>query len=141
MKTKGDVEGFLKEAWPNVGVLSDDTDILEEFRISGDDACELMERFEDTFGVDMANYRWYFHHGEEAAHIGTLFIKPPNRRVNRIPITPRILVEAAQTKRWSVKYPEHKLPPVRWDVVISNGVALAFLSCIAGIGLWKYVLK
>ena len=123
------VADFLKEYCAPTTPLSDDADIFDSLRISGDDAFEFIERFVSKFEIDATNYHWYFHHGEEPSlNIGGLFFKPPHRRVARIPITPQVLAEAIRTKRWSLEYPAHRLPSVRWDIRLSQAFLLAIIA-------------
>ncbi|MES9964047.1 MAG: DUF1493 family protein, partial [Candidatus Sedimenticola sp. 20ELBAFRAG] len=77
-----------------------DSDMSDELGIDGDDFSELMEKFEKEFGVNMEKYRWYFHHGEEGWSLGGLFFKPPYARVQRIAVTPMLLLQAAEAKEW-----------------------------------------
>jgi len=107
---------LLREFWPRMRDLNHDDDIFDLIGIHGDDAFELMEAYRTRFGVDMSNYLWYFHHGEEGSNLGALFFAPPNARVTRIPITLDVLADGIQHKHWPIQYPEHQLPKVRWDV-------------------------
>jgi hypothetical protein len=135
------VADFLKEFSATNTPLSGDADIFDSLGITGDDASEFIERFVNKFEIDAANYRWYFHHGEEPMlNIGGLFFKPPYRRVDRIPITPQILAEAIRAKRWPLEYPEHRLPRVRWDIRLSQAFLLAMLALFVALfvaKLWR----
>jgi hypothetical protein len=131
------VADFLKNFWGTSTLLSDDADILDRLGIDGGDAFDLIERFATKFEIDITNYHWYFHHGEEVSvnTIGSWFFKAPYRRVDRIPITSQVLAEAIRTKRWPLEYPEHKLPSVRWDIRFSQAVSLAIAAVLFGWGL------
>lgn len=96
------------------------SDLNEELGIEGDDFFELMEQFEKEFEVNMEGYRWYFHHCEEGWNFGGLFIKPPCECVERIPVTPTLLLQAATTKEWSIVYPEYNFPERRYDILINQ---------------------
>lgn len=122
-------EQFRDEKLP----LRGDADLFAQFGIDGDEAFEFMESFAARFGVDADNYRWYFHHGEEGWGPGELLFAPPNRRVERLPITPDILIEAIRTKRWPLQYPPHRLPKVRWDLRVNQLLVLVLLGLSA---LW-----
>jgi hypothetical protein len=139
------VADFLKNFWGTSTLLSDDADILDRLGIDGGDAFDLIERFATKFEIDITNYHWYFHHGEEVSlNIGSLFFKPPYRRVDRIPTLPQVLAEAIHTKRWPVEYPEHKLPSVRWDIRISQAVTLGIVAmfvALLGAGLWQRFVR
>ena len=77
----------------------------------------------------MSPYLWYFHADEEGASlsIGSIFSKPPYQRVQRIAVTPQMLTNFANGRKWDIKYPEHKLPKYRIDVWIGQ---LLFLVII-----------
>ena len=96
-----------------------DTDIYKDLGVDGDDFSELMEEFSKRFHVDLSSFLWYFHHNGEGFNIGALFIKPPNKRVDRIAITPEMLQEYANTKKWGIKYPKHCLPKRRYDIILT----------------------
>jgi hypothetical protein len=134
----GAVADFLKEFWATNAPLSDDADIFDSLGIDGDDAFEFMGRFASKFEIDATNYRWYFHHGEEASlNIGGLFFKPPYRRVAYIPITPQVLAEAIRARRWPMEYPEHRLPKVRWDIRLNQAFLLAIIAAIIAVFVAK----
>lgn len=126
------LEGFLGLAMP----ADEDADLFELCGIDGDDALEFMDAFAARFGVDGDGYRWYFHHGEEGMNFGGVFFPPPYGRVQRVPITPNILVEAIRSKRWPLRYPPHKLPAARWDIRINQLLLMVFVI-LCGLWLWK----
>ncbi|MDO1558891.1 DUF1493 family protein [Brevundimonas sp. 2R-24] len=117
--------------------IPEDEDLFRRLSIDGDDADEFLEPFAERFGVDMSAYRWCFHHGEEGVNPGAVFFKPPDQRVERIPITLDILVEAARSGRWPVAYPGRRLPKVRWDswisilIILAPGLALLLWMALA----------
>lgn len=127
--SRSDLDAFFRDYWRVEGDLVDDADVFGRLGVEGDDAFDFIDKFAERFAVDMSGYRWYFHHGEEGWNLGGLFFPPPYRRVIRIPITPSMLTQAIQTKRWPLEYPVHQLPAVRWD-----GLLNVFLI-IAGLGL------
>lgn len=96
---------------------SKQTDIVSEMSIWGDDVSELLEAFAARYDVDMSNYLWYFHTGDEGTNILSFIFKPPNQRVQRIPITPGLLIKSAESHHWQVAYPEHNIPKRRWDLL------------------------
>lgn len=93
------------------------SDLTVDVDIYGDDWDDLFESFAKKYQVDMTGYLWYFHTSEEGYGFNP-FIKPPNRQVDRIPLTPNDLLRFARKKRWSIHYPEHKIITKRWDVAI-----------------------
>lgn len=117
--------------------VTDDIDINLGLGCTGDDFHELMEEFALTFNVDMTSYRWYFHTEEEGfGSIGSWFFKPPNERVQHIPVNLRVLLEAASTRRWPLTYPQHEIPKRRWDLTI-NLVLLIVVAVWAAVSLAK----
>jgi len=78
----------------------------------------------------MSGYRWYFHHGEEGFNIGSLFCAPPYKRVQHIPVTPSILLDAAVEGKWPLNYPDHKLPEKRYDILVTRVLIVLFLGVV-----------
>jgi hypothetical protein len=87
-----DIEEIYKFLIKSQGIkrnkLTHSTDLCSDLGIDGDDFSMLMEEFASTYKVDMDNYRWYFHHGEEGWNIGGIFSPTPDRQVKHIPVTP-----------------------------------------------------
>ncbi len=95
-----------------------------------DDLGEFMDAFAQRFGVDLSAFLRYFHTGEEGMNLGGVFFAPPHDRVTRIPITLRMLREAAELGNWPVVYPQHSLPARRYDILINQVIA-------GGMVLWS----
>ena len=131
---------WFEEFWSEKLPASGDTDLFDRFGIEGDDASAFMDGFGDRFGIDGENYRWYFHHREEGTNFGGLFFAPPYRRVQRIPITPDILIEAVETKKWPLKYPTHQVPTVRWDIRM-NQLLLVVPVVLLALWLWQSFVR
>jgi len=83
-----------------------------------------------TYSVDMTAYLWYFHSDEEGNNIGGLFFPPPYKRVKRIAVTPLLLTEFANTGKWDIEYPNHKIPQKRYDTLIDVIIMLMAKWCI-----------
>lgn len=108
--------------------VSEESDIENDLRCAGDDFNELMAEYSKTFNVDMNSYLWYFHHDEETySLIGGLFFKAPNRRVNRIAVTPKMLFDYVQKGKWDLGYPEHSIPKRRYDQLINATIIFLIL--------------
>jgi hypothetical protein len=129
-------EEFWGEKLPNSG----DIDLFERFGIEGDDASGFMDSFATHFEVDCQNYRWYFHHRDEGTNFGALVFAPPYRRVQRMPVTPNILIEALESKRWPLTYPAHQMPTVRWDIRVNQLLSAVALALLA-IWLWLHFVR
>ncbi len=123
-----DIKSFIeKKVGCDEDEITESIDIEEDLGCWGDDFHELIDEYSKTFHVDMTTYRWYFHTGEEGNSLGGLVIKAPYERVNRIPITPTILLDSANAGKWLISYPEHKLPKNRYDIWINQILVLAFI--------------
>lgn len=129
--TAPDIVDFVLGFAERPTTLADQDDLFEKLGIDGDDAIEFIDSFASTYEVDMADYRWYFHHGEEGFGIGMFFSKPPYFRVQRIPITLTVLREAIQAKHWPIRYPPHEIPAVRWDLRVNGMIVFALLAYLA----------
>lgn len=136
--TEEEIIQFLKEETYEE-VITSETDIFNECGVSGDDSHELIEKYHTEYNVDMSNYLWYFHCDEEGSwnSIGGSFFKPPNERVSRISITPKMLTEFANSKKWEINYPKHVLPKKRYDLIINQIIIILLLIFL----LYKYVLR
>jgi len=98
-----------------------DSDIFDDFGCVGDDFHELIEDYRNTFKVDMSDYLWYFHGDEEGNNFFAMhLVDPPYKRVKRIPVTPTMLLDYANTGKWSIDYPEHTLPKRRYDLIFNQ---------------------
>ncbi|AMA09453.1 DUF1493 family protein [Picosynechococcus sp. PCC 73109] len=122
MPTLDDIYQFIQTELPKTegDRLNATTDLFGTFDILADDCATFMEKFAQKFKVDLDGYLWYFHHGEAGLNLGGFLIKPPYERVERIPITPEILLKAATKRRWKFSYPDHTLPKKRWDMVVNK---------------------
>ena len=128
MITEKEIIDFIEtEYWKSN--LQSNSDIFETVRISGDDCFELIEKFSKKYNVDISNYLWYFHHEEEGSwnSIGGDIYKTPDKLVKRIPITPKMLTKFAETKKWEINYPIHKLPEKRKDLILNQILAVTIL--------------
>ncbi|ACA99756.1 MULTISPECIES: DUF1493 family protein [Cyanophyceae] len=120
--TLTDIYRFIQQEIPSAtgDRLNATTDLFGTFDIQADDCATFIEKFAQKFKVDLDGYLWYFHHGEAGLNLGGFLIKPPYERVERIPITPEILLKAATKRRWKLSYPDHTLPKKRWDMVVNK---------------------
>lgn len=140
MYTMKDIIDFLKieTACDNI---AQDSDLEQDLGVTGDDFPELMEKYSIAFHVDMTTYLWYFHHNEEGfGGLGQLLFKSPRKIVKHIPITPTLLLEFANTGKWSINYPEHRLPKKRYDIITNQIAATLMVLLIIGILIKKYCL-
>ncbi|MBK7434198.1 MAG: DUF1493 family protein [Chitinophagaceae bacterium] len=104
------------------------SDIESDLGCYSDDFHELISEYSKTFTVDMTSYLWYFHTGEEGNNFGGYFFKAPYERVKRIPVTPDMLLEFANKGKWDLKYPPHKIPKKRYDILINTVLVLLAIA-------------
>ena len=120
MPTLDEIVEFARQTTSFAGHLEANTELERDLGVYGDDMDEFLGAYARRFDVDMSSYLWYFHTGEEGLNLpGALFFRPPSARVKQIPITLRILHEGAQRGRWSVEYPKHSIPAIRYDIIIN----------------------
>ncbi|MBV4360173.1 DUF1493 family protein [Pinibacter aurantiacus] len=114
----------------DVSEIKPDSDISNDLGCWGDDFDELMSEYCAKFKVDMSSYLWYFHTEEEGYEnsIGRAFFKAPYEQVEHIPVTPRVMLESANSGKWSLTYPPHTLPKRRYDGLINLVVILLFIA-------------
>lgn len=116
-----DIYHFIeKETGVKANHLKPESDLFDEYGVFGDDLFELVDSYSKIYGVNIESFLWYFHSPEEAFSPFGLLFPPPNKRVSRIPITPELLTEYANTKNWGLVYPVHDLPNKRWDIILLN---------------------
>jgi len=121
---------FLRDDWKCPDSISARTTLQDNLGFFGDDLGDFLDEYAARFHVDMARYHWYFHTGEEGFNVGALFFKPPNKKVEQIPITVEMLCEFADSGTWSVEYPPHSISEHRIDIWIGPVLLLALLSAI-----------
>jgi hypothetical protein len=126
---------FVKD-FSGIDNLNPESDIFN-LGVVGDDFHEMIEKYAETFEVDMSGYFWYFHANEEGQNFGALFFKPPYSKVDRIPVTPRLLSEFAETKKWSIDYPVHEMPNKRIDIKINQILGIVFILIILTIWIFN----
>lgn len=90
----------------------------------------------------MDSYLWYFHTRGEGWNIGSIFFKPPNKRVEQITITPSMLTKFAESGVWDVDYPNHSVPKRRYDLIINQVIVIIIVLVSIGWALIsKYLIK
>ncbi len=135
MNKYNEIIDFVKDI-SGIDELYPESDIFK-LGVVGDDFHEMIEKFAETYKVDMSEYLWYFHADEEGQNFGALFFKPPYSRVKRIPITPRLLSEFVTIKKWAINYPDHKLPNKRIDITINQILVIIFILTVLAIWIIK----
>ena len=134
MATKEEMISFVQET-TGVDEVQSETDVFSGLGCTGDDFHELIDKYAKKYSVDMSSYLWYFHADEEGQNFGSIFFRPPYKRVKRIPVTPQMLSDFVNEGKWNINYPSHKLPKLRIDTFINLVLFLVVLfflikSCI-----------
>ncbi|MFT6320188.1 MAG: hypothetical protein ACJAT4_001110 [Granulosicoccus sp.] len=127
MDLKIEINDFI-ETITGESLESFDVDIFKDLRIAGDDFHEMIFEFSEKYKVNMDDYLWYFHADEEGImNLGALLFKPPYLRVERIPITPNMLLQFAKSKKWLINYPIHNIPEKRYDLIFTEVIIIVFI--------------
>jgi len=130
-----------KEFWESK--LTSDSDVFSVVGIDGDDCDEFLQKYSEKYSVNMNDFLWYFHYQDEASltsfNIGGSLFKSPNQSVTMIPITPKMLSEFANSKKWSVDYPEHNLPKYRYDLILNSILFILFICWLIYYLIKKYL--
>lgn len=126
-----DIIDFLRNL-SGTDKIEADSDIFGSITMGGDDFHEMIEAYAKKFSVNMSGYFWYFHADGEGQNFGGLFFTPYNQ-VRRIPVTPILLTAFANSGKWDIQYPDHKLPKKRYDLLINT---IIIGVCLVGILTW-----
>ncbi|RYY94247.1 MAG: DUF1493 family protein [Chitinophagaceae bacterium] len=129
-----DVLAFVRKKTEHPGAAPG-SDLFADLHCTGKAFSSLVTDFGRAFNVDVSGYQWYFHTDEDDHSIGTMLFKPPNERVQRIPVTPEMLWVMANEGQWNIAYPEHEIPSSRADILIN------ILLFLAGALLLAYIAK
>ncbi len=128
MPTQEEIVDFIED-FSGLTNLQTDTDLLQQ-GIYGDDLDDLLERYANKYKVDMSGYLWYFHNKGEGWSLGDMLSTPMNKQVKRIPVTPGMLFDFAQTGKWNIKYPEHQLSEQKPDGIVKTFFILLFILIV-----------
>ena len=127
-----DIIVFLEEQL-GVEKINPESDIYNDLEVGGDDFFEMMAEYSKKYDVNLSEYLWYFHSDEEGIFsLGALFFAPPYKRVKRIAVTPLMLTEFANSKKWGITYPKHSINSRRIDLLINRiaGGTIILVMCL-----------
>lgn len=101
-------------------ICGEDQDLLRATGMEGDAANAFFDAYAEEFSVDMADFLWFFHYDadEPPFYRRVRPIGGTGRAFGLIPITPRLLADAANEGRWPLEYPEHRIRVSHWPLVI-----------------------
>jgi len=129
-----DIQQFIAtQLGCDLALVTEDADIVYDLDCVDFALDEFVAAYRTKFGVNMEDYRWYFHtnvvSGDTSA-IGKMLFKTPPNAVKHIPITPQILWESANQGKWVIWYPEHTVPRRRFDAYIQLSILFIFIIAI-----------
>ena len=114
----------------DLALVTDDADIVYDLDCVDFALDEFIAAYRSKFGVNMEDYRWYFHtnvvSGDTSA-LGKMLFKTAPNAVKHIPITAKILWESASVGKWVIWYPEHTVPRRRFDAYIQASIIFIFI--------------
>ena len=98
------VRAFVAQHWKvKREKLSETTRLAQDLGLDGDDAAEFMEKFSETFNVDLTSFDFSRYFGPEAGFnpFYSLYLLLFNRKkLRQDPLTLRDLAEAVRNNRW-----------------------------------------
>ena len=132
--TIADIQEFIStQLGCDLGLVTTDADIVYDLGCVDFALDEFIAAYRSKFGVNMEDYRWYFHtnvvSGDTSA-LGKMLFKPAPNAVKHIPITAKILWESAINGKWNIWYPEHTVPRRRFDAYIQASIIFIFIVAI-----------
>jgi hypothetical protein len=117
----------------DLSLVTTDADIVYDLDCVDFALDDFIATYRSKFGVNMEDYRWYFHtnvvSGDTSA-LGKMLFKPTPNAVKHIPITAKILWESANVGKWLISYPEHTVPRRRFDAYIQATILLIFIVVV-----------
>ena len=90
----------------------DRADTLGAGKLAGDDADEFLDAFIQTYNIDFTDFRDYLHYdgnGPPGWFRTSWGVGTDGKRLGIIPVSLTDLLRAAESGRWQMKYPEHRL--------------------------------
>lgn len=114
----------------------DDEDMFGPGRLSGAAARKFMDEFAKTHAVNMGSFLEFFHDiADESAK--THRVQPvglDGKVLAPIPVTPRLLADAANQQTWPLEYPTHTLRSSRWPLILMFLLLALFVLAITVLG-------
>ena len=129
-----DIQQFIStQLGCDLSLVTADADIVYDLGCVDFALDEFIAAYRSKFGVNMEDYRWYFHtnvvSGDTSA-LGKMLFKPAPNAVKHIPITAKILWESAINGKWNIWHPEHTVPRRRFDAYIQASIIFIFIVAI-----------
>lgn len=116
----------------------DQADIFGAGKLAGDDADEFLQALIETYGIDFSAFRGYLHYdgNEPPGRVSTSWgVGTDGKRLAIIPIRLADLLRAAESGKWQMEYPEHRL--VDRGRLYFWVLPLVVLCVVLVIALWR----
>lgn len=114
----------------------DDQDLLRAAGMEGEAANAFFDAFALKYAVNMNDFLWFFHYAADEPPYWRR-VKPvgrDGRAFPMLPITPRLLADAANEKRWPLEYPSHRLRVSRWPMIVMFVLLASLVLAVTVIG-------
>ena len=129
-----DIQQFIStQLGCDLALVTDDADIVYDLGCVDFALDEFIAAYRSKFGVNMEDYRWYFHTNVvsgDTSTLGKILFKPLPNAVKHIPITAKTLWESASVGKWVIWYPEHTVPRRRFDTYFQASMVFIFIVSI-----------
>jgi hypothetical protein len=112
----------------------DRADVLATVGHEGRASKRFLKLYATRFGVNIASYKWWFHHRDDGVFAMPLVAVDRQGNELHIPLAAGMLADFAGRGRWEVDYPPHRLAlrSAWWAVVV-------FGICALGLGYALFI--
>ena len=117
-------------------VCGNDQDLLRATGMDGEDANAFFDAFARKYSVNMNDFLWFFHYTADEPPYWRR-VKPvgrDGRAFPMLPITPRLLADAANERRWPLEYPTHRLSVSRWPMIVMFVLLASLVLAVTVLG-------
>ena len=134
MSRASEIVGLAAEVSGQPRARIDRVDLLSSAGLEGKMASRFLQLYAVRFRVDLRGYRWWFHHRDHGVFAMPLVALDSAGREIRIPLTAEMLANFAESGRWQIDYPPHRLglTSAWWAVLVFGitGLGLAYAFTI-----------
>jgi hypothetical protein len=120
MATAEDIVRFARDFSGENIRCGEDSDLLERKNINGPRAEAVLNAYAKEFAVDAEQLRASFHYDASGAQFWRRErpVGQHGKTFARIPITARLLADAANEGHWPLEYPSHRMQRSRWPLIV-----------------------
>ncbi len=113
-------------------VCGDDQDLLRATGMDGDDATEFFDAFAREYSVDMSEFVSIFHYDvdEPPYYRRVRAVGRDGRAFGLIPVTPKLMADAANEGRWPLEYPIHRVRISHWPIAMMFVFLASFVLAV-----------